>query len=135
MVVYHYSYDNKVGRKMVISNAFAMEHTRELTNISVITFRSVGRRASAWGCRNSIIMSDFQNHSPQTSLLLEILISSLLQLLGDVCFLNPQVVKDSLAEVRSPYSLTHSPHSFDHPIDSCPSTLYCRSILGWFFSQ
>jgi hypothetical protein len=33
MVVYHYSYDNKVGRKMVISNAFAMEHTRELTNI------------------------------------------------------------------------------------------------------
>jgi hypothetical protein len=66
--------------------------------------------------------SDSQNHSPQTSLLMEILISSLLELLGDLCFLNPEVVRESLVEVLDPP--IPSPHY------SLSSSFLCCALLS-----
>jgi hypothetical protein len=71
--------------------------------------------------------SDSQNHSPQTSLLMEILISSLLELLGDLCFLNPEVVRESLVEVLDP-----PPPHLTIPLASRSSVVHCCPIFKWF---
>lgn len=42
---------------------------------------------------------EFQQFTPKTNTLIEIVISSLLELLGDLCWISPNIVKNELMEV------------------------------------